>query len=198
MAPGFKCQGCNGEFFRGRQYSQHHWQCKKGGKFMVQAECEQAEERREAKRCRLQENIPEAAVTEVLDQPPQPPSPEPEDPPPDPKMVSRVGHVRKLPAHLRDLVPSLHRALPAHLQRAATPPPEVLEVDVAQGDEIPPPEELRSMSSLYVTTPDQFGLYRVYPVKPWSGLNTPSLDALCKGGVFDLAMDPPKEPPVLP
>ncbi|EIW52144.1 uncharacterized protein TRAVEDRAFT_24454 [Trametes versicolor FP-101664 SS1] len=58
------------------------------------------------------------------------------------------------------------------------------------------PDEPTSL--VYVTEPDEHGLYLVYPIRPQSIPDKPSLDALCETSSFPAANFPPSGPDVLP
>ncbi|KAI0349319.1 hypothetical protein OH77DRAFT_1490928 [Trametes cingulata] len=177
-----KCLGCGKDDFNStRAHSIHIKSCQKSGRSLGATIREQnavAASKRDSKtrRQHIQEleeqatSAPFDPVAEVI---------VPEEPPqPDPSTLSRVGRVRRVPAKLRDLLPTSYTGLPAHIRlehpapvRAATPlqafvvdstpQPECDEAASAPARSPSPPKP-----SHFRTVPDEFGLYRLYSVIP--------------------------------
>ncbi|KAJ8461909.1 hypothetical protein ONZ51_g11242 [Trametes cubensis] len=110
----------------------------------------------------------------------------PEPPPlPDPLTISRAGRVRKLPGHLRNMQPSSLTCLPAHLRppappaparrqpspetarsRPASPPPGLPLDDLVARPQDEDAMSSKSSADIIRTRPNEYGLYRVYTVRP--------------------------------
>ncbi|KAI0633696.1 hypothetical protein C8Q77DRAFT_1157868 [Trametes polyzona] len=127
----------------------------------------------------LHEQRAEQILEEVL--------PEPKLPELDPATVSRRGRVRKLPAKLVDHVPSGHNnQLPAHLRVNIPQAHPISPRAASEGDTVDVVvTQSRAESPIntpqYVSDPDDFGIYHVFPIKPKRLPDPPSLDDLCEG-----------------
>ena len=117
---------------------------------------------------------------------------------------------RKAPAKFKDFVPTTLAGLPAHLQaahpRVATPriprqavapspgpanPSHPLSLKSPPCAKTPPPKQ----STVYQTTPDQFSLYRVFPVKPKRDPDdTRTLASVCDPCAFPTIAAAPTDP----
>jgi hypothetical protein len=112
---------------------------------------------------------------DIDSEPPQPTAPEPPSflPPP-----TKSGRVRQFPSRYQDFLPSSRSQVP-HLPVIPDPPAEVAPAEVAPAEVAPaevaplpcispntsPDPEEPDIQQLQ-TEPDEFGLYRIYPIRP--------------------------------
>lgn len=120
---------------------------------------------------------------------------------PDPATVSRAGRPRKVPAKFRDLLPTSHTGLPAHVLAHHPPPAPRLPTPAPAAPASPPPAaeppplpHKHSASSrahspdeppVFQTKPNAFGLYCVYTYKPQCTPHNTTWEAVCNESIPD-------------
>ncbi|CDO75466.1 hypothetical protein BN946_scf184935.g2 [Trametes cinnabarina] len=107
------CLGCGKTFKTNRSHSLHIKACTQSGRALgstLQKRHAEGHEEREAKRLRMAEADAMVAIDDIVVDIPEVPEP------PDPATLSRSGRVRKVPAKLKEFLPSSLTGLPTHLR----------------------------------------------------------------------------------
>lgn len=103
----------------------------------------------------------------------------PEPPIVAPISSSRVGRPHKKPKRLNDFLPSSATPIPIHMRQPIARPVPPRDLSPPQSPEHTPPPESRGETPVQ-TEPNEYGLYRVYPVAPsYDPEEDVSLDHVC-------------------
>ena len=98
-----------------------------------------------------------------MDIDPEPPQPTAPAVPPFLPPATKSGRVRQFPSRYQDFLPSSRSQVP-HLPVVPKPPTEVTPLPSMSPTTSPEPEEPELQQ--IKTEPDDFGLYRIYPIRP--------------------------------